>query len=93
MEEHLSLKRVLADLLGLGVEDVKLGPKLHVLNEQAEHHHKEEEEGLSPEVRKLLGEEQLEELGTERKTRMDAFIRTPVRNQVPEQTSDSAQLG
>src|SRR5687767_13475121 len=54
LEEHLSLKRLLADLLPLDAEDQTFEPKFKVLKEQTEHHHKEEEEHLFPKVKKLL---------------------------------------
>ena len=54
LEEHLSLKRLLADLIALDAEDKTFEPKFKVLKEQAEHHHKEEEEHLFPKVAKLL---------------------------------------
>ena len=63
LEEHLSLKRLLADLLELPMDDKTFEPKFKVLTEQAVHHHKEEEEGLFPKVRKLLDAAQLNELG------------------------------
>src|SRR5215203_2791713 len=40
LEEHLSLKRLLADLLTLDPASETWEPKLKVLKEQAEHHHK-----------------------------------------------------
>ncbi|NML13562.1 hemerythrin domain-containing protein [Azohydromonas caseinilytica] len=54
LEEHLSLKRVMADLLALSPDDPSFEAKFHVLKEQAEHHHKEEEEHLFPKVKQLL---------------------------------------
>jgi hemerythrin superfamily protein len=63
LEEHLSLKRLLADLLTLDLSDKTFEPKFKVLKEQAEHHHKEEEEHLFPVVRKLLDESQRAALG------------------------------
>lgn len=68
LEEHLSLKRLLADLLELDPADKTFEAKFKVLSEQMEHHHKEEEEHLFPKVlrllapadRKLLGEEMLD---------------------------------
>jgi hemerythrin superfamily protein len=54
LEEHLSLKRLLADLLQLQPSEQTFEPKFKVLKEQAEHHHKEEEEHLFPKVSKLL---------------------------------------
>ena len=65
LEEHLALKRLLADLLELPGDDVTFQPKLHVLREQAEHHHKDEEKKLFPEVREKLDEDRREALGHE----------------------------
>ena len=63
LEEHLSLKRLLADLLALAPEDKLFEPKFKVLKEQTEHHHKEEEEHLFPVVNRMIGPEQRQELG------------------------------
>ena len=63
LEEHLSLKRVLADMLQLDVESPQWEPKLHVLKEQLEHHHKEEETNLFPKVEKMFSREELDALG------------------------------
>ncbi len=65
LEEHLSLKRLLADLLLLGPSEKTFEPKFKVLKEQAEHHHKEEEEHLFPKVKKILDGAQRESLGKE----------------------------
>ena len=65
LEEHLSLKRLLADLLALPVDDATFLPKCKVLREQAEHHHREEEEHLFPKVRNLLTDERRGQLGRE----------------------------
>jgi hemerythrin superfamily protein len=65
LEEHLSLKRFLADLLPLDPAQQTFEPKFKVLKEQAEHHHKEEEEHLFPKVTKLLNAAQREALGSE----------------------------
>jgi hemerythrin superfamily protein len=65
LEEHLSLKRLLADLLELDSSEKAFEPKFKVLKEQTEHHHKEEEENLFPKVLKLLDGRRREELGKE----------------------------
>jgi hemerythrin superfamily protein len=65
LEEHLSLKRLMADLLTLGQDEPTFEPKFKVLKEQAEHHHKEEEEHLFPKVKSLLDASRLNELGAE----------------------------
>lgn len=56
LEEHLSLKRLLADLLQMQPSAQTFEAKFKVLKEQTEHHHKEEEEHLFPKVRTLLDE-------------------------------------
>jgi hemerythrin superfamily protein len=63
LEEHLSLKRLLADLLQLDPSEKAFEPKFKVLKEQTEHHHKEEEENLFPKVNKLMDQAQREQLG------------------------------
>jgi hemerythrin superfamily protein len=65
LEEHLSLKRLLADLLALDPDDATYAAKLKVLAEQTEHHHREEEEHLFPKVRELLASDRREALGRE----------------------------
>ena len=65
LEEHLSIKRLLADLLSLQPDDVTFQPKLHVLREQCEHHHKDEERKLFPEVRDQFDETRRLELGAQ----------------------------
>lgn len=65
LEEHLSLKRLLADLLPMPAEQPQFEAKLKVLKEQAEHHHKEEEEHLFPKVKKMMDEPARIALGEE----------------------------
>jgi hemerythrin superfamily protein len=63
LEEHLSLKRVMSDLLDLDPSNPHWEAKVHVLKEQAEHHHREEETHLFPKVEKLFEVWQLDALG------------------------------
>ena len=65
LEEHLSLKRLVADLLELDPTEQTFEPKFKVLKEQAEHHHKEEEEHLFPKVKKGFAPNEREKLGHE----------------------------
>ena len=65
LEEHLSLKRLLADLLGMRPGEKTFEAKFKVLKEQAEHHHKEEEKHLFPKVLSLIDAAQREALGME----------------------------
>ena len=63
LEEHLAMKRLVADLLALDGAADTFQPKLHVLLEQAEHHHRDEEDKLFPKARRELSIERREELG------------------------------
>ena len=92
LEEHLSLKRVLADLLAIEPTDEKFIAKMHVLAEQAQHHNKEEEEHLFPKAKRLLSDSKLSLLGEKMAARMEALQLKSVRNQIPAQTQDSASL-
>jgi hemerythrin superfamily protein len=93
LEEHLSLKRLLADLLALDPADKTFEPKFKVLKEQAEHHHKEEEEHLFPKVAKLLDAGRRATLG-EQMHALQAKLRRAgePREMVTEQTVSAAPL-
>ncbi len=92
LEEHLSLKRVLADMLALKCDDPQFGPKLHVLAEQLEHHHEEEEDHLFPKVKKLLDSDARERLGAEMQTLAEQLEHQAPRKLVLEQTDAAAEL-
>ncbi len=64
LEEHLSMKRLLADILEGEPDDEQFDARIEVLKEQVEHHVEEEEKELFPKVRKALSREELEDLGT-----------------------------
>jgi hemerythrin superfamily protein len=66
VEEHVSIKRVLFDLLTQGTDDDSFMAKLAVLKEQVSHHaHKEEENKLFPKVRVALNRDERAALGNE----------------------------
>jgi hemerythrin superfamily protein len=69
VEEHLAMKRILADLIEKGTDDDQFEARMKVLQEQVEHHVEEEEKELFPKVRKSCSKEELEDLGT----RMEAM--------------------
>jgi hemerythrin superfamily protein len=65
-EEHKQIKTLLREMDDLASDSEKFEPKLKVLQENVEHHAEEEEEGkLFPQVRELMDEAALEELGQE----------------------------
>jgi hemerythrin superfamily protein len=93
LEEHLSLKRLLADLLALDPAADTWEPKFKVLKEQTEHHHEEEEENLFPKVRKALDTAELEDLGQQMLALQQKLQRAgDPRDAVVEQTDVAAPL-
>jgi len=64
VEEHLAVKRILADLMETEVADEQFDARMKVLKEQVEHHVEEEEGELFPKVRKALTEDELSDLGS-----------------------------
>jgi hemerythrin-like domain-containing protein len=63
-EEHNVVKQLLSELDELPKDDETWGAKLKVLQENVEHHVEEEEGEMFKKARKVLSEEQIEELGT-----------------------------
>jgi hemerythrin superfamily protein len=94
-EEHLSVKRLLADLMELDAEDEHFDAKLTVLRDQVVHHAHEEEEGeLFPLVRELCDQDELAALGNEMLAMFEALIEKGApRQNVPAETRAAAELG
>lgn len=93
VEEHLSVKRLLADLLELDTSDPQFFAKLAVMQEQLEHHARTEEEGeLFPEVRKLMTKDELDGLGGEMMRRFQELLADEPRLDVPDETDEAAPL-
>ncbi len=65
-EEHLSIKRLLADLDAMPPDDPQFEAKVKVAMEQVEHHARVEEEAeLFPKIRARVSQGQLDALGVE----------------------------
>ena len=93
LEEHLSLKRLLADLLVLDPSAETWEAKFKVLKEQTEHHHEEEEENLFPKVSKMMDADRLERLGQELlAVQLRLQQAGAPREAVSEQTAEAAPL-
>jgi hypothetical protein len=93
VEEHLSIKRVLADLLELDVEDEHFDAKLSVMKEQIEHHARVEEEGeLFPKLKKLLSVDELDGLGGEMLRRYVELLDEEPARSVPGEIDQAAPL-
>jgi hemerythrin superfamily protein len=92
-EEHLSVKRLIADLLKLDPKDDTFEAKVQVLQEQVEHHVEEEEGELFPKVEKLLDETTLMALEQEMTATADELLsKGNPRDQVPGETGEAAPV-
>jgi hemerythrin superfamily protein len=92
-EEHLAIKRVLADLLETDVGDERFDARIKLLGEEIEHHAREEEEGeLFPKVRRLMSAEELTALGSEMLAMFERLMASEPRKQVPKETRKPASI-
>jgi len=93
VEEHLTIKRTLADLLKLDIDDKSFDPKLKVLKEEVEHHVGEEEKDLFPKVRKILSAEELEALEQEMVAEQEELEEEgSPRTAIPHETTEAAPV-
>jgi len=93
VEEHLSVKRIIADLLEMEPDDAQFDAKITVLREQVEHHVEEEENELFPEVRKIHSKDQLEDLGVlMEQTAQELKEQGAPRMEVPKETGAAAPI-
>jgi hemerythrin superfamily protein len=76
LEEHLTIKRLLAELLRLDPRNQAFEARLAVLKAEVEHHVTEEEDELFPKVRKVLDKRELvalaEDMGVSQENLLDA---------------------
>lgn len=63
VEEHQLIKKLVSEIQTMSPDDEAFDAKVHVLQEQVEHHVGEEESEMFPSVRKALKEEELVSLG------------------------------
>jgi hemerythrin superfamily protein len=93
LEEHLGIKRVIADLLKAGSSDATFDAKMKVLKEQVEHHVKEEESDLFPKVKKILDAKELTAIAAQMQATMQKLqAKGEPRQAVPGETRDAAPL-
>ena len=93
VEEHLSVKRIIADLLEMEPDDAQFDAKIKVLQEQVEHHVEEEEKQLFPEVQKLHSKDELEDLGMlMEQTAEELKEQGAPRMEVPKETGAAAPI-
>ena len=93
LEEHLSIKRVLADLLDTDADDETFDAKIKVLQEQVEHHVGEEEADLFPKVRQLFDATELDALEQEMVAEQEELLdEGEPRAAISQQTEEPAPL-
>ncbi|APR80466.1 Regulator of cell morphogenesis and NO signaling [Minicystis rosea] len=92
VEEHLGMKRIIADLLETDAADPEFDAKVEVLKEQVQHHVEEEEHEIFPKVKKALGASKLAALGQVMEEMCVALEGTEPRNDIPRQTIAAAPV-
>jgi hypothetical protein len=93
VEEHLAIKRIVADLLEMSSDDENFDAKIKVLKEQVEHHVEEEESDLFPAIDKMLGKEKLESIGAAMAALAEELEAAgDPRDAVPEETAEAAPI-
>ncbi|HXH69622.1 MAG TPA: hemerythrin domain-containing protein [Pyrinomonadaceae bacterium] len=80
IEEHHQAKMFLRELAGLSEDSEKFEPKLKVLMEDITHHVQEEQGIMFPKVEKVIGKEELEELGKLMEEEKKNFQKTQAAN-------------
>lgn len=95
VEEHLSMKRLLADLLALDpdADGDEFDAKISVLKEQVSHHaHEEEEKELFVMLRKSLSADDRAALGNECLAMFELLMQQDPRRNLPAETAEAAAL-
>ena len=93
VEEHLTTKRHIADLLEMTPDDPQFDAKIAVLKEQVEHHIEEEEAELFPKVRRMFKADEIEDLGVAMEDMAeDLKAEGAPRESVPAETGSAAPL-
>lgn len=80
VEEHHQAKILMREISALSDDSSKLSPKLKVLQEDIEHHVKEEEEEMFPKMQKVFKVKELEDLGAELEAEKKNFKKSAAAN-------------
>jgi hemerythrin superfamily protein len=93
VEEHLEIKRLLADIITQRLDGDELTAKLSVLKENVTHHaHEEEEQKLFPMLRSSLGADVLAGLGNEVLAMFEDLMPTHPSRHLAAETAHAAPL-
>ena len=89
LEEHTAIKRVIAEMLGTDLEDMRFDALLAVLHELVERHNRgEEENDMFPKLRASMTGAELTRLGREMKVMFDHLLSEQPRNHVQQPAED-----
>lgn len=92
VQEHLQVKRVIAELLEMDETDPQFAAKVEKLEQDVQHHVEEEEQQLFPMVRTQLGRIKLEQLGEQMEAMAKELEQEEPREMVPEETDRPAPI-
>ncbi len=92
VEEHLTMKKIIAELLELEAGDEEFDTKIVELRNAVQDHVQEEENELFPEVRTQLGTRKLEAMGKEMAEMAAELEEGEPRLQVPSQIGEPARI-
>jgi hypothetical protein len=95
VEEHLTVKRLLADMMEMNPddEDGEFDETLALLKDEVSHHAHDEEEGkLFPKLRRMMTEDERAGLGNEVLAMFELLIDQEPRRDVPRETAEPAPL-
>lgn len=92
VEEHLSVKRVISDLLATSADDESFDAKVKVLKEQVQHHVDEEEGELFPKVKKQFSSDELGDMGSAMEALFAELEDGEPRKDAPAETDAAASL-
>ncbi len=93
LEEHLAMKRVIADIMKIDPSDETFDAKVKVLKELVLTHVDEEESELFPQVERLFQGDQLEELGEQMESEAgQLFAEGAPRLNIPSETDRAPAL-
>ncbi len=92
VQEHLSVKRLIVDLMEETPGSGEFDAKVKVMQEQVEHHVKEEEGELFPKVRENLSQTDLEQLGSRMQGLFTREMKAGPSRNLPDQIDEAAPL-
>lgn len=93
VEEHLQIKRLIADLIAMAPDDENFKAKIKVLKEDVSHHaHEEEEDKLFPMLRSSMSADQLAAIGNDTLAMFEDLMKGHPSKNVPRETAAAAPL-